>query len=502
MTSFTKDDDENLRILSIDLKNATYNMSHDLLEQNTKLFDIAMEQFPVWTCFHKLFKIHKRTVDLSVLQQQGYIDPDISPTMETLTGSFMGDALSFIHLTVTMLSIVEQTVLELNDFKPRDCINKNVHVKRPLGQSVGDDVVILNVTPEFCAKFEEITARIGLVISKIQSKSSDSGTFCEQYLYRLTREESLANKGLYSPNTLFGDILFLDVFKGSIFSGKSKIKQDGGNPLIGHAKMLQKQIAWMPPSLVYKKQRSKSLLWTRHYRQVAGISRALPSLPSYLGGLEIAVGRELSLYDESLRKSYLPYYYAILKAPSQEDFLIGLELLLGIWRSSGKGFPYEVTDEQLIKVFEQVQIKSQDEVFQLLPDYAQEWTPSAKRELLSRRHGLLPLSQIGSEMVRRDAFLQWWLGKAPEKKVSMLLDPKRFLQKHRENWSKIREIFEPESKPFEITSLTTLSQKLEARLHNQFFDREDPAIREAFLNMPSLFVSLRSNLTNGSLLRY
>jgi hypothetical protein len=483
-------EDEFERILSVDLKNATYNMSHDIMNENFKLFDLAMYKFGVWKCFHKLYKINSREVDVSVLQQHGYFEEYLNPKVITYTGCFMGDSLSFIHLTVMLLSIVEQATSASKGFVSETNVYKQVYQVRPIGQSVGDDVIVFDVPLFFCLEFERIAAGMGLIISKIQSKSNDSGTFCEQYLYRLTREEVKKEEGNFSPTTLFGDLLFLDVFKGSIFSGKSKVKQDGNVSLLGHGKLLQKQMSWMPPSLTGKMHRAKTLLWSRHYREVVGLSRALPSLPSFLGGLDIPVGRHLTLSDPSLERSYLPYYYGILATPDQAEYLINVELLLSIWRTSGKGFTPDLTDETLAKVMSEIKVIPATYAYEMLPAYAAMWTWPAKRELLDRMFNLIPLASLGNEMVRRDAFLKWWQGKRPPKKEAMLLDPKRFRERHLEVWDRIRKNVKPAARPFDVNSLSELNNKIAVRAHNLFFDRNDPVILEAYMNMPSLHLNL------------
>jgi hypothetical protein len=472
------------RLLSVDLQNATYSMSHDIFHANNTLFDKAMAKFVPWKVFHKIFKIPTREVDVSQLQEQDYLDESLSPKFVTKSGIFMGDSMAFIHLTVTMLSLVEQALTAAAGDSPSKDVYRQIYRKRPLGQSVGDDMICLAVSVEFCDSFKERAQLMGLVVTKIHSKSEDSGTFCENYVVRFPKGTDLST---IPQESLFGDLVFLDSLKGSVFSGKSKVKQDGSDPFLGHAKLLQKQLEYLPKKLGFRVQRAKTLLWSRHFSTAAKLSRALPSLPSYLGGIGIAVGRQLTITDASMEKSYLPYYYGMLREPNQELFLTAQELLLGIFRTSNKGFPWDPLEIDLLDLLKGLKTSSKEEVLQMLPAYAENWTISAKIELLDRKVGYVPLSNIGAELIRRQAFLKWWLGEVPPKRQAMLsLKGALIKERHQRHWDAIREFITPATKPFDVKSLHDLENKLKARSYDLFFRRDDPALKEAFFGMPSM----------------
>jgi hypothetical protein len=476
------------RILSVDLKNATYSISFDVVEENERFLDRVMAKFPPWKTFHKLFKIKPRNVDLSQLITEGYLAPDSPESLITKSGVFMGDTLAFVHLTLTMLTLVEETVSEEMGIPSHKDIFSQIHHKRPIGQSVGDDMIVFGVTERFCDLFKEKAEDKGLVVTKIHSKSKDSGTFCENYVVRFPEGTDLSK---VPKESKFGDLVFLDALKGSVFSGKSKVKQEGSHPFLGHAKLLFKQINYLPDYLVFREGIAKTLLWSRHFREAAGLSRALPSLPPSLGGANIAIGRKLSLQDESLVRSYLPYYYGMLKEENQEIFLFAQELLLGIFRTSSKGFEWDPLDVDIMTICQKLKLIGWHEIEPNLPAYASRWTMGAKIELSSRLLGFEPLFGLGNELMRRQNFLDWWNGMIPPKRKSMLLlRGKEFKRRHEDHWKMIREIITPShGQPWDVVDLSTLSEKIFGRTRGLYFHKDDPAIKEAFLGMPSLFIN-------------
>jgi hypothetical protein len=110
-----------------------------VLDENCEIFDEVMHDFLPWRTFHYLFKSHERDVDMSILIEQGYFN---GPERITSTrGSFMGDGMSFIHLTMLLNGLVRAACIELGA------------PERPLGQSVGDDLVLLKTKLMLCLQF-------------------------------------------------------------------------------------------------------------------------------------------------------------------------------------------------------------------------------------------------------------------------------------------------------------------------------------------------------------
>jgi len=325
----------------------------------------------------------------------------------------------------------------------------------------------------------------GLTISKVHSDSDDSGTFCEQYVFRPGLGADITH---FPKESVFGDLIFLDCLKGSVFSGRSKVKQEGSHPFMGHAKLLNKQISYLSPEMEWRSVRAKSLLWSRHYREAIGLSRAFASLPSVLGGGDMAVGRQLTIDDTSLQGYYLPYYYGMLSC-EKEEFLIAQELLTGIFRNSGKGFDWDPLEVDLGQLFEGLRLYNWTDVEKELPPYASEMGFLAKQETANRLLGYLPLLYISAELTRRQAFLKWWRKAQPTKKPKLLtFSGRRVKEKHDEHWLYLREIVRPEKRPWDITDLKVLSKRFTDRVRPFYFRRDDPVFENVFFGQTSLYV--------------
>jgi len=468
-------------ILSLDLTEATYSMSFDIMESNFEFLDLAMAKFKPWKVFKDLFKIKEREIDLSELQKGDYYDKDLPQLQTTKCGSFMGDALSFIHLTLMLASLVNQTTWSNLGRKSSRHVYADEYVKRPLGQSVGDDLIILNVDDKFCNIFMQKVSDMRLQASKINSISKDSGTFCESYVYRCALNE----RHLVQKDSKFGDLIFLDIIKGSLLTGKSKVKADGSDPFLGHAKMLNKQLAYLPPEEIWKGTRAKVLLWCRNYRQAVKLGRAKPHLPLALGGLDIAVGACDGFNSELMKTKYIPYYAGIVKS-CKEHFLKYYTLLLGIFRTNPKGFAWSNNEEAIAIIVSEAEIVTEEEVLSRLPTWLLGKPKGQVRRYLNQI-GYITVTGIADELSRREAFLRYWKGEIPTSYMS--LTPKNTEQRHNDVWNIIRREVPSTVPEWHWTNFDKIASEFDLRTKGMYLKRDDPIIQKVYEGMTSMYIN-------------
>lgn len=465
-----------------DLTEATYSMSFEILEVQDELLDQVMQDIPAWKVFSDLFKIKSRTIDMTEIYRQNHASRDYGEVVTT-SGEFMGDPLSFIHLTILWLSIVNQTSIEMQGDKPVRHVYEYTFPRRPYGQQVGDDIILLRVKRKYAEALRRRTDALGLQRSKIDSISRDIATFCEQYLWRAPKGFNLES---INDGNRFGDLIFLDSIKGSILTGRSKIKADGAMPFLGHANALNKQLEYTPKDLEWKKDRAKTLLWARNYREAKGITRTLAQWPRIMGGLDLAVGRPPDL-DDVRMQNYLPYLYRLFDSnTAPATVLETLVELQSIWRTSNKGFVWDYDEIDVMKVASQLTIVPTQQAISLIPDYLTGKNWSVQGKYLEQNHGLISLMMLGEELNRRFNFLKWWKGDLPSRKM-LRLRQKQAYERHVLVWNKIRSELKPCGKPFFISDVKKLAHHLGSFTFGMFFQRDDPAIRDAFDGTPSLY---------------
>jgi hypothetical protein len=344
------------KFLSLDLEEATYNMTFQVLEAQTETLDQIMGDFPIWTIFRDVWSTFEREVCMDNIADQGLLPDGCPLSFITTRGSFMGDTLSFIHLTLFLAASVNQSTFFGR--KPK------LRFKRPIGGSVGDDLIILGVEKQFCDYFNKTISDLCMVTSKLNATSSYAMTYCEQYAARPSDFESI--KDLIPKDSRFGNLIFLDIIKGSILSGKTKVNASKNDPFFGHSNMLNKQVAWHPISWV--KERSIRLLWAANYMAAHKLSNAMASLPRSLGGIDMAIGTTLEYDTPTFKEGMLPYYERILSYPV-EEFLLYSTLLAGVFQGNPKGVPWS-NNEMIISTFlSTCELVDRETVAQLVPEY-------------------------------------------------------------------------------------------------------------------------------------
>lgn len=453
---------------SVDLKEATYKIPGEIFAANVEFFDTILDGYRPWEVFHDLFSEYVREIDMSELIKKNYWDGD--EIILSKRGSFMGDGLSFMHLTALLVGLVRATSTKLK-------------VPRPIGQSIGDDLFLMKVKLKFGLTFLQIAEGIGCEFSKINSISKDSATFCEQYVATVSDLDTYRELKTFE-NSIFGDLVYLDVIKGSILSGHSKVKADGSSPFLGHATMLNKQVRYAPQA--YVKQRSKTFLWARNYVQAIRLSSNMATLPIALGGVDLAIGRIVSYWDADFRDQYLPWYEGMLLL-EERMFLRFYLLLRGIYKSNPKGIKWLNELETIKKVTDGCELISIHNLDDVLPEYLLKKSVRDKLSYIEKDLNLISFHELISQLARQDAFLRLWNQENPETFMTLLNRDAR----HRANkaWAIIKTDVAPvAAENFKSHSMDHLVTLFQQRTWGLYVKKDDKAIIDCFCGMPTLMI--------------
>jgi hypothetical protein len=438
-----------------------------------------MQDFSPWKTFHELLSSHPRVVDMRHMSEAGYWS---GPSELTSTrGSFMGDGMSFIHLSMLLSGIVRAVCLELG-------------LPRPLGQSVGDDLVLLKTTLRVCLEFCMLAEQLGCKFSKLNSVSEDTATFCENYVAIISDLETYEDLKAFA-GSIFGDLVYLDVIKGSLMSGRSKVKADGKSPFIGHANMLNKQIAWNPVEST--KERSKTFLWASNFMEAKRLGSAMASLPQPLGGMDLAIGTILTYQDDKFRKDYLPYFERMLTL-DLGDFLKYYLLLTGIYKSSPKGFSWENDWIVIRTIVEQATVINIPNIDLVVPEDYVSRKPLDKLKYINDELRYVSFRFLSDELCRRDAFHKMWNGKVS--KTFLTLSIANVKQRVNHAWAIIKTNLDPvPEENYLSTSMNNLVHKFQEKTWGLYVSRDDPAIAAAFSGTPSMFIDIAELTWRGDL---
>jgi hypothetical protein len=450
---------------SVDLEEATYRIPFEILDENVKFCDKIMSEFKPWNVYHDLFSTFERNVDMTELVNKGYWDGPLEVT--STRGSFMGDGMSFIHLTLMLSALTSATYAK---------------TKRPLGQSVGDDLFLMKTNLNDCLRFCKLAESIGCKFSKLNSISEDSLTFCENYCCIPTDYDDVKDIKSFS-DSCFGDTLFLDIIKGSALSGQAKVKVDGADPFIGHATLLAKQVKWHPLHTVAS--RAKTILWARNYRAAMRLSSNMASLPQCLGGAELAVGPTILFSDKRFKEEMLPWYEGILRLEERE-FLEYYLLLRGIYQTNPKGFAWQNDIEVIHEITRNCALYHPDRMDDLMPDWLHDKSTREKLSYVEKELGMISFHNLAGQLARREAFLSMWNLENQETFMTFLAKDAR--QRANKAWAVIKSSVTPvEPDRLEMTSMSHLVSAYQARTWGLYVLKNDPSIRKAFGGMPDLF---------------
>jgi len=453
-------------MFSVDLTEATYRIPYDVIDEQNKFIGEVLSDFKPWSVFQDLFTTNERLVDMSELIRKGYWEGPESVT--STRGTFMGDGMSFIHLTL-LLSGITRSI----------CAKQKI--KRPLGQSVGDDMLLLKTSVKDCIKFCWQAERLGCQFSKLNSISEDTATFCENYVARVSDLENFQDLDSFQES-IFGDLLFLDIIKGSALSGQSKVSADGGDPFIGHATLLGKQVKWHPLTSV--KTRSKVFLWARNYNSAHKLSSSMASLPIVLGGMELAIGQTLTYSDVRFNQGMLPWYEAVLKS-NERDFLKYYLLFRGIYIANPKGIAWANDIEVVREITKSCVLRDEKDVLDQLPDWLLSQSMGTKLSYIEKELRLVSFHHLINELARQDSFLAQWNGVKPHTFMTLLSRDSN----HRANkvWGIVKSELQPvEPVRFQSRNMKSLESLFQARTWGLYVSRDDPAIKAVFDGMPNL----------------
>jgi hypothetical protein len=450
---------------SVDLEEATYRIPFEILDENVKFCDDVMSEFKPWCVYHDLFSTFERKVDMTELVNKGYWEGPLEVT--STRGSFMGDGMSFIHLTLMLSALTSSTFSR---------------TRRPLGQSVGDDLFLMKTSLINCLRFCRLAEAIGCKFSKLNSISEDSLTFCENYCCIPTDFDDVKDIKSFE-DSCFGDTLFLDIIKGSALSGQAKVKVDGADPFIGHATLLAKQVKWHPLHTVAS--RAKTILWARNYRAAMRLSSNMASLPLCLGGAELAVGPTILFSDKRFQEDMLPWYEGILRL-DERDFLEYYLLLRGIYQANPKGFAWQNDIETIREITKDCVLYQSNQVDDLLPDWLTSKSVREKLSYVEKELGMISFHNLAGQLARREAFLSMWNLEKQETFMAFLSKDAR--QRANKAWAVIKSNITPvETDCLEMTSMSRLVSAYQARTWGLYVLKDDPSIRRAFGGMPDLF---------------
>jgi hypothetical protein len=430
--------------------------------------DITMEDFPPWEVFRELFGSHKRVILMDKLIEKGFwTGADI---IESRQGSFMGDGMSFIHLTL-LLGGLTRGASQMSD------------LARPLGQSVGDDLFILKTQLKFCINFMRLARACNCEFSKINSISRDAATFCEQWMAMVSDLDTIKDLDAFK-DSIFGDTAFIDCIKGSTLAGKSKVKSDKSDPFIGHATLLTKQVKWNPFTTI--KERAPIFLWCRNYRQAVGIGIKFASLPTQLGGMEIAIGNSYEYNDDSFQEELLPYFERILEL-TQIEFLQYYLLLRGIFKANPKGFSYENNWAKIQLIVNDCNIVTQESVTKQIPDHILAKGYSAQRLFVANKLKLSSFHDLADTLARLDAFEKHWEMK--DNKTFLSVTVKDCRRRANQALAIIKSNLTKKEKPFRSNSMLTLAAMYREKSEGLYVRKDDEAVIKAFGGMPDLVVN-------------
>jgi len=483
-------------MLSTDLKEATYHFPHWVLDSNVDFLRVIFWDHPSMRCFWRILKIHSRTLDLTDLVRKGYasyLDAELGPTTR---GAFMGDSLSFMHLTLALASATWQASYVAYTGRSRSVFAGGGpdYISRPLGQIVGDDNLVLAAPLVYCQTFREALEGISLRISKIDSEDPYFGVFCEQG-FCIPADGNSAELANYDKVSKKGDLFFLDIIKGSALAVMAKVKSDGADPMLGHLRMAAKQMRWHPLPRI--KRLLPPLLWAIYAPKSYGLGDVKPFFPVSVGGLNVPLGPVADLIeDNNLRENYTRYIEAVCQLPL-EQFFQYWSGWHSISRGAEKGVPWDPNSIELASLISKIKlIKGEDYKLQI-PDYITRKGWQAEQNYANEQLGIIPLLQLAEELSRLAAYREFWDGRLA-KPSYITLNLKGMRKRFRTVWSRIRSEVKP---VLEITSKSELelTKLVDNRTWALYVCKDDPAIIELYGGMSSLICTWhdRSDFLRG-----
>jgi len=383
----------------------------------------------------------------------------------------MGDGMSFIHLTLIQVGNVGFA------FDNEDW---------PLGQSVGDDLALLKVKLKHCLMFCWQAEELGMIFSKLNAINKFSCTLCESYAAKVSDQEIYEDISAFK-NCFYSDLFHFDVIKGSILSGRSKVKKDGVSPFMGHAKVASQLARWHP--ILSTRTRSKVLLWASNFYEAKKLGSSMASLPRELGGIDMLLGNIIDYHSQWFQRERLPYYEAMLLL-TYEEFLQYSILLQGVYRASPKGFEWENNFEVIKAVCANIQVLRIPNIrnFPQLPEEMRGQPALKILHYFEEEFDLILIDRLSEALARREAHKKLWDGKIA--KSFMTLKINNVKQRANKAWAIIKSKLDPvEPSEFRSTSMNQLAKLFRERSWGAYVSRKDQAVDDIFEGMPSLWIA-------------
>jgi len=455
-------------IYSGDLKEATYSQPFEVLDANCEeVFDVVMADFRPYTTFREVWLTHERHIIMEQLVAKGYWSGE--DVIATRNGAFMGDGLSFIHLVLWLVGAVRAVHIARNE-------------KRPLGQNIGDDLIALATSLGFSLNFCQLMEGLGAKFSKLNSICEDAGTFCESYFAKVSNEETLGALGAYNDSK-FGDVFFLDIIKGSLLGGQTKVRMSGADSFLGHANMLSKQIAWHPSNLV--KLRAPRFLWAVHYESATKLTSAMVTLPITLGGMSLAI-REPITESHPWWIANQGYYETMLHQPLRE-FLKYQTLLRGIFLANPKGQSWSNDLEKISSICENVRMYTEAQMAELSPAFVPDLGFRERVSWIKENLNMIMMFQLPEYLARQESFLKQWNMKDQAEPINCTARGVKGREMYA--WGKIKtDLYPMEPNEFRYRTIKQIEREFRLKAGGLWISKDDPAIEEALSFMPSLFI--------------
>jgi hypothetical protein len=338
-------------IHACDLDEATYRMSHDLLKAIYYRLKVTV-RFPLFRLFEDLLTSYTRLVEADNLSEYR-----IPKSWIAKSGSFMGESLSFIYLTliVRAVSYIASCYYTFNIkhntsyWFPDNCdiiIRRGVETGHE--QVLGDDHIAFDQSRLLALHRRWIYKEIKLVVSVSKDGiSQDFAVFCENALCIPSDKDVLTDK----EGETFGKIVYIDTIKSRLLSGTSKVSMEHRSPIFGHASALERALKWIKDPETNR--RVETLFWVVNYHKAVKLGGCYASLPQELGGFGLPrftpSGEFRDLDNDPKIRIALSYLEAIYRL-NDSQFMVYWLLLRSINSERPKGNPFIMTPKETLLI--------------------------------------------------------------------------------------------------------------------------------------------------------
>jgi len=450
------------RIVSLDLKEATYSISFDILRANYELFERITPSSRLWRVIRTINHRPQRRVMFTTqvkLEHELQID-DFTSSI----GSFMGEPLSFMHLTLLLrlISIIAESYAKYEE-KFEKIIFPNFYTKvlnygfpNVLSEHAGDDMIAF-ATKAYAWHFHFIVQYFGLILSKGKhGESKYFGVFCENFICLPKDPENIPK------NCIFGSYAYLDIVKGRLLNSFSKVAGSERSPMLGQGSTLSTALQWWSGD----SKLAKTLFWVANFSQLRKTHRMNLHFPPCFGGFELPMSKgNYSFGKDSFSDNCLSYIQGIYDLQDTRKFLYFAYLLRSIRTNVSKDI---IIDNKLRQYLPGIIASLRHYTMDEVPFKMESGEPYMKYVSRLEPLGFKPWSELDNIVSRLNAF-KALLNGIPEKEsrdVSLIALRSRFNYV----WSEIRSLIEPH--PVLEQDLSKFSRKFTLR-EGQFFFRID-----------------------------